>query len=314
MVRKLKRTDWIIPAATVVILLIGPVGFAEAPRPSAQNDKAAWAPELYGLCVGHADSKQRTIPQQAQMLHELGFDGVGYPLWFDENIEKNLKTLDEANLKVYMLYTTVNVKSGDKPFDPRLPEAFKKLKGRNLTVCVLLSGFQPGDPQGMAPAVKILRQLGDMAAQSDLRISIYHHTGDWTQRFFHALEVVKKTNHPQAGVNFNLCHWLKIDGKKDYRPVLRENASKIFAVTINGAKVGAEPWTHGLIQPLDRGDFDNPSLLATLRESDYRGPIALMCYGVPGDAQEHLARSMKVWTTWKAQWAKTDSANVDKSE
>ncbi len=69
--------------------------------------------------------------------------------------------------------------------------------------------------------------------------------------------VVKKANHPQVGVNFNLCHWLMVDGDKDYRPVLRENAAKIFVVTINGAKLGAKTWTNGLIQPLDQGDFDN---------------------------------------------------------
>ena len=75
-----------------------------------------------------------------------------------------------------------------------------------------------------------------------------------------------KADHPQVGVNFNLCHWLKVDGDKDYRPVLRENAGKIFVVTINGAQVGSSTWTDGLIQPLDRGDFDNRQLLATLRE------------------------------------------------
>lgn len=68
--------------------------------------------------------------------------------------------------------------------------------------------------------------------------------------------------------------------------------------------MGAETWTNGLIQPLDRGDFDNRQLLATLREAGYRGPIGLMCYGVPGDAQEHLARSMKVWKSWQADWIK----------
>ena len=63
-----------------------------------------------------------------------------------------------------------------------------------------------------------------------------------------------------------------VDGDKDYRPVLREHADKIFAVTINGAKLGSKTWTNGLIQPLDQGDFDNRQLLATLREIGYRGP------------------------------------------
>ena len=86
--------------------------------------------------------------------------------------------------------------------------------------------------------------------------------------------------------------------------MIRQNADKIFTVTLCGAEVSAETWTNGLIQPLDQGDFDNRQLLATVREAGYRGPIGLMCYGVPGDAQEHLARSMKVWNNWQADWIK----------
>ena len=78
---------------------------------------------------------------------------------------------------------------------------------------------------------------------------------------------------------------------------------KVFVVTINGAKVGSKTIPE-LIQPLDRGDFDNRELLATLREIGYRGPIGLQCFGIPGDARQHLQRSMKVWKTWKAEWAK----------
>jgi sugar phosphate isomerase/epimerase len=92
-----------------------------------------------------------------------------------------------------------------------------------------------------------------------------------------------------------------VDGAKDYRPLLRDNALKLFCVTISGAQVGAAAWTNGLIQPLDKGDFDNRALLATLDEIGYRGPVGLMCFGVPGDARENLMRSMKVWKSWFAK-------------
>ena len=80
-------------------------------------------------------------------------------------------------------------------------------------------------------------------------------------------------------------------------------------VTINGAKVGSKTIPE-LIQPLDRGDFDNRELLATLRDIGYRGPIGLQCFGIPGDAREHLQRSMNVWKTWKAEWAKKGPLSV----
>ena len=298
----MKTVVWQVGAIGLYVL--GAISVAgEAGTPS-QSGKAAWAPKLYGFCMEIHDAKKRTIPQQAQMLRQLGFDGVGYPLWLDENLEKNLRTLDEAGLPVYLMYTSINLKPGAQAYDPRLPEAIRKLKGRPVTISVLFRGFPPGDPRGEERAVEILRKLGDLAAKSGLRVSIYHHTNDWTESLLYTLEVVNKTNHAHVGANFNLCHWLKVDGDKDYRPVLRENAERIFAVTINGAKLGSAAWTDGLIQPLDRGDFDNRELLATLRQAGYRGPIGLMCYGIQGDAREHLQRSMEVWKGWKAEWGK----------
>ena len=282
----------------LVLLGVGQTGRADT------ADRPAWAPQLYGFCMEMPAVPNPSIAKQAEMLARLGFDGVGYPLWLDENLEKNLKTLDDAGLKVFNLYTSVNLKPGATPYDPRVGDSIRKLKGRPVTVCVLFNGFGPGDSRGEEPAVKILRRLGDVAAEAGVRISIYHHQNNWTESLIYALEIVKKANHPQVGANFNLCHWLKIDGDKDYGPVLRENAQRIFAVTINGAQLGSDAWTGGLIQPLDRGDFDNRELLKTLREIGYRGPVGLMCYGIPDDTPEHLGRSMGVWKKWKAEWAK----------
>lgn len=291
------KIGWVILFLVWLASAVGPAAAWSADPPAAAP--LAWPPPLYGFCMEMHDAQKRSLPQQAEMLRDLGFAGAGYPLWLGDELEQNLQTLDAAGLKVFLLYTTVNVNPQQPPYDPRLPDAIRTLKGRPVTVSVLLRGFPPGDPQGDATAIPILRELGDVAAEAGLRISIYHHVNDWTESLLDALKIVRKVDHPQVGVNFNLCHWLKVDGDKDYRVVLRENKNKIFAVTINGAQVGSSAWTDGLIQPLDRGDFDNRQLLGTLREIGYRGPIGLMCYGIPGDAREHLQRSMTVWKRWE---------------
>jgi sugar phosphate isomerase/epimerase len=293
---------WVIAAAVLGTLVPAGAGRADTSSPPARAGQSTGAPKLFGFCMDAADSEHRSLPEQARMLHELGFDGAGYELWLGADLDKNLRTLDEADLKLYLAWIVVHVEPGAQPYKPEVPAAIRKLKGRPATICVLLHGFPPGDPRGMDPAIKALRRLGDLAAQSGLRISIYHHTGDWAESIRQALDVAKQTDHPQVGVNFNLCHWLMVDAQKDYLPVLRQNAAKIFMVTINGAKLGSKTWTNGLIQPLDQGDFDNHQLLSALREIGYCGPIGLMCYGIPGDAREHLERSMKVWKTWQAQF------------
>ena len=305
----MQRCFWslFVLAIAQTSLVTGQTGLPADTRSESRTARESWAPKLFGFCMQVSDAKKRSLPEQGLMLRELGFDGVGYPIWLDENLDKNLRVMDAAGLKVYLVEASVNVNPAMPAYDPRLPEAIRKLKGRPVTVCVTMRGFPPGDPRGEQSAIKTLRQLGDLAASSGLRISIYHHTGDWTASLLFALKVVNQTNHPQVGVNFNLCHWLMVDGDKDYRPVLRTNAVKIFIVTINGAKVGTKVWTNGLILPLDQGDFDNRELLATLRDVGYRGPIGLMCYGIPGDAREHLERSVKVWKTWETEWTSQGS-------
>lgn len=265
--------------------------------PPARAQAAPPPPHFYAYCVelGVAGVTPRPLPEQSRLLRELGFDGLGWELWLDDTLELNLKVIETAGLELHLVWTSVNLDPAQPAFDPRLPAAIRKLKGRPVTVSVLLRGFKPGDPQGIEPAVNVLRQLGDVAAEAGVRLSIYNHVNDWSESLPFIVEIVKRVNHPQVGFNFNLCHWLKVDGARDWRPLLRDHAGKLFCVTINGATVGAQTWTNGLIRPLDEGDFDNRALLATLREIGYRGPIGLMCYGVPGDPKEHLARSMRTW-------------------
>lgn len=290
----MRRIRHLLPAAICIALI--------SPALSAGTDETApQPPKLYGFCMELPAVPSPSITDQAKLLKELGFDGVGYPLWLGDELDNNLLTLDKAKLEVDLMYMTANLDPTKPAFDPRVPDALAKLKGRPVTVSVLFRGLPPGDPRGMEPAVKILRQLGHLAAKSDLQISIYHHTNDWTESLLYALEVVKKVDRPNVGVNFNLCHWLKVDGDKDYRPVLRENADRIFAVTINGAQCDASAWTGGLIQPLDRGDFDNRELLGVLHEIGYHGPVGLMCYGIPDDTRQHLQRSMNTWKSWQEQ-------------
>ena len=105
-----------------------------------------------------------------------------------------------------------------------------------------------------------------------------------------------KVDRPNVGVMFNLCHWLRVDKQRDYKPLLKRAMPRLWAVSINGAdQFDAKPgWSH-YIQPLDRGSFDVGGLLKTLKELGYRGPIGLQCFGIGGDAREHLARSMAAW-------------------
>jgi hypothetical protein len=87
-----------------------------------------------------------------------------------------------------------------------------------------------------------------------------------------------------------------VDQSRDYERLLKRAMPRLWAVSINGADVSDEkPGWDRYIQPLDRGSFDTVAFLTTLDKLGYAGPIGLQCYGIGGDAREHLARSMAAW-------------------
>jgi sugar phosphate isomerase/epimerase len=165
-------------------------------------------PKLYAFCVG-VGVPGRTAPplaQQAKLLRELGYDGLGLTLPLDDELGAELKLLDEGGLQEFMFWASVDINPA-KPAvcDPRLLASIRKLKGRLATVCVLLGGVKPGAPEGMDAAVKLLRELGDTAAQAPVRISIYNHVGNWTESLPFIIDVVRKVNHPQVGFHPRLA-------------------------------------------------------------------------------------------------------------
>ena len=114
------------------------------------------------------------------------------------------------------------------------------------------------------------------------------------------MRVAGKVDRPNVNVMFNLCHWLRVDPHRDYKPLLEQAMPRLHAVSICGAdERDDQPGWARYIQPLDRGTFDMGAFLKTLKQLGYRGPIGLQCFGIGGDAREHLARSMAAWQKLK---------------
>lgn len=247
------------------------------------------------------DAQHRTLAQQAAMLKELGYAGAAH-LWLD-GIPERLRTLDEKGLGLFQVYVRVCVEPGKPKYDPRLKEVIGLLKGRDTILGLLVTGAPPSSTEADPRAVEIVREIGDMAEASGLRVVLYPHAGDWLERVEDAVRVAKKVDRKNVGVQFNLCHWLKVDEESHLESVLKSAMPHLMVVTINGAD-HADPksgWDR-LIQPLDSGAFDVYGCLKALAGLGYRGPIGLQCYGIPGDVA-HLARSMAAWRKLSARLA-----------
>jgi len=268
-------------------------------RPAGASPAAAAAGKpgpFFALCMDTHDSKKRNLAQQAEMLKELGYDGAGH-LWL-KNVPQRLKTLDAAGLKLFHIYTRVNVSPKSKrPYDPKLKEVIGLLKGRPTAIVLLVAGMRPSDTAGDPRAVKLIGEIADLAAKSSVKVILYPHTRDWLERVSDAVRIAKKVNRPNVGVMFNLCHWLKADSGKDLEGTLKLAKPYLLGVSIHGADTAAEinsgkgKW----IQPLGSGSFDVGALVKMLRDTGYTGPVGLQCYGLRGDARDHLKRSIAAW-------------------
>jgi len=164
-------------------------------------------------------------------------------------------------------------------------------------LAVLMTGGKPSDTSLDQRAVAILSEVADLAKVHGVKLALYPHAGDWLERVEDAVRLVRKTGRPNIGVMFNLCHFLKAEDEKNLKSAIELAGDHLFAVSINGSDTGEEIKTGKgrWIAPLDVGSFDQAAFLKLLRDKGYRGPVGLQCYGIPGDAFDHLAASMKQW-------------------
>ncbi len=278
------RPTLLLLAAAAAVLAVPGNASAEAPFP------------FFAYCNDTHDSMKRTLPEQAALLRELGYGGVGH-LWLD-SIKERLESLDAAGLKLFQITMQVSMKEGAPPYDRQKLEAvLPLLKGRGVQLCLLMQGMPPSDPSGDERGVAVVREIADLAKDSGTEVLLYPHANDWIEKVSDAVRIAEKADRPNVGVMFNLCHWLKVDQEENLRPVLESALPRLRAVSINGADraeavhAGTGDW----LQPLDRGSYDVSQVLRTLSELGYKGPVGLQCYGIGGDARDHLTRSMAAW-------------------
>jgi sugar phosphate isomerase/epimerase len=269
-----------------------------------EKTAAAKTNAFFAFCIDTHDAKKRDLAQQAQMLKDLGYDGVGH-LWLD-NLPERLKTLDAVGLKLYQISLLVDLAPGKPAFDPRLKELMPLLKERGVQLALLMKGLKPSDAAGDSRALEVVNEIADLARPYGAQVVLYPHTDFWLETIQDALRLARKVDRPDVGVMFNLCHWLRVSKDRDYRPLLTQAMPRLLAFSVNGAdEDDPKPgWGH-YIQPLGRGSFDVFRLLQTLHQLGYTGPIGLQCYGIPGDARDHLDESLRAWRTYQAHLAAT---------
>jgi sugar phosphate isomerase/epimerase len=259
-----------------------------------RNIRIAGLNPFFAMDTATKDAAHQTAKEQVEMVKELGYAGIGCTA--GKELREMAEELDKNGLRLFTVYLGINIDPDQPKYGPELKETIEVLRGRNAMLWMFVRSKQrkPSAPAGDERAVEILREVADMAAEADVRVALYPHTGFWLERVEDAVRVAKKVDRRNVGVTFNLCHWLMVDDEKNAMPLIEKAMPHLFVVTVNGADIGGKDWKT-LIQTLDRGTFDIQEFLNTLYDCGYAGPIGFQGYGIGGDAYDNLKRTMIAW-------------------
>jgi sugar phosphate isomerase/epimerase len=254
-------------------------------------------------------SLKSDIPPSAQLdlLKETGYSGTAWTEEAPEAVTAALAALKSRGLTMYAIYCGATASpDGTLALSPQVTPLLDVLKGQPTLIWLHIGGKGPAisSLSGSEPIIAELGRLADEARQRNLKVAIYPHVGEWTERFADALRVAELVNRDNFGVTFNLCHALATGAEPEVASLIERAGPQLAMVTINGADAGvSRPDWSRLIQTLDHGSYDVRIVLLALRKIDYRGPIGLQGYGIGGDRRDNLQRSLGAWKRLSAQAA-----------
>ena len=218
--------------------------------------------------------------KDAKALKQLGYHGVAQVYVTGDDLAQRIAAYDKAGLEVLSVYLNVDSQ-------PIQADAVRPLANRRAMIELTVQKMTPS-------TIEAVRETAEMAADLNIRVAIYPHHGFAVATMPQAMSLIQKVNHPNLGVMFNLCHFLRNERAEDLERVLTDAGPRLFAASTAGADVGGRAWGE-LIQPLDRGSFPQTRLLQQLKKQGFGGPVSLQCFGVPGDKRENLERSIAAW-------------------
>jgi len=220
--------------------------------------------------------------EEAKMLSEMGYTGISQV--FDkeggQQLVERAAAYKKHGVKVLSLYLSAT----EKPIEPEVVAGLANGGMIEITV-----------QEKITPAiVESIRKTAEMAAQQKIRVAVYPHAGFTVATMPQAMELVAQVDHPNFGLMFNLCHFLKSEKAEDLESILEKASPKLFAVSTHGADIDGKDWD-ALIQTLDKGSFPQSRLFDKLKALGFTGPVALQCYAVKGDKRENLKKSITAW-------------------
>jgi sugar phosphate isomerase/epimerase len=235
---------------------------AEPPqtRPSifARDNLVAW-------CIVPFDAKHRAPAERAEMLQRLGFRHYAYD-WRNQHLPTFDAELDELAKRDIEL-TAVWFPA---PLNDQTRVLLDGIRKHKLKPQLWLMA----DVNNVQAGVEAITPIAREASKLGCTVALYNH-GGWfgePENQIAILEELKKAGVSNVGLVYNLHHG---HAHLDRFPALLARMKPyLLALNLNGMVKGGDT-TGRQILPIGQGDLDL-SLLKTIRDSGYAGPIGIL--------------------------------------
>ncbi|WP_018969743.1 sugar phosphate isomerase/epimerase family protein [Rubritalea marina] len=238
------------------------------------------------------------IEKQAPLLKSLGYDGVSQVFVGGDALTPWIETYQAQGLKVLSIY----INADEAPVSAEFMSPLAQGGIIELTV-----------PKLNPAVIQSIRKTAQTASEHEIKVALYPHVGLAVQTIDEALKLINDVQHPNLGLMFNLCHYLKSEDLEKLEETLDRCAPHLMAVSTNGADSSGSDWD-SLIQPLNRGSFPQQRLFDKLRAIGFTGPVGLQCYGIKEPPHKHLKGSMLAWLQLQPQSTQGEPARILKGE
>ena len=287
-----------IPTSICALLLTLVAG------PAAQGDKVDivqdlhWKDHHFAMSNWFYNYKFDQPKLHIKLLKERGYGGIMLSLKDDpgrwKNLPAYLEAMKEHGTRLTAIHARFYIEDGTYP--QVIKDNLPLLKGTKVILIPSVGSrtkMDRKDPEAVAMAVKILREMSDDAKKYDLGgIAPYMHIGNWIETIDDNVRIAKAVDRRNVGVMFHLHHWQAVGGREiaKLRADLLNAKPYLMITVIQGTDQNKA--THKI---LGEGDYDMVPLVKALREMDYRGPLGTMGYTQKGDIPSKLARAYIAW-------------------
>ncbi|HEY3897000.1 MAG TPA: hypothetical protein VGM54_00200 [Chthoniobacter sp.] len=246
----------------------------------ARSNIAAW-------CIVPYDAKHRGPEERAQMLQDLGLTKLAYD-WRTQHIptfDAEVEAMKHHGIEITAWWYP-------SPNQAILDVIKRHDIHPQLWVCGrgAKDAFPSTGEQRIEDEANRIRPIAVAAAALGCKVGLYNHREPWFEdqdNQIALIERLKREGLMNVGIVFNFHHWHGV--LADFPALFKRMQPYLLAVNLNGMR--ADTTSYGGVRFVGTGDSEL-TMMRTVEESGWRGPVGIINEHNDLDAAEALTRNL----------------------